>query len=143
MSSGDSERVAWSTALDLSYVTKYVWRGIPVTSESVFQPSFTVAHSSGTSANVWANMDVTDVNGLSGEVNEIDYTLDYSWEDGFASLSAGFIRYTFPNTPFTATSEVYAGAGFDVAFSKRSLRSEDDRFGMGVVVLRVEGSGTR
>lgn len=32
--------------------------------------------------------------------------------------------------------------GFDVAFSKRSLRSEDDRFGMGVVLLRVEGSGT-
>lgn len=102
-----------STSLDLSYFTKYVWRGITFTNGSVFQPSLTFAHPSGASLNIWGNMDLSNANDSSGEFNEIDYTLDYSWATGPLAMSAGAIYYDFPNTGAEPTAEVYLGAGID------------------------------
>jgi len=98
----------------MGFFSKYVWRGIGVTGGPVLQPS-AGAEVSGLTLGVWGNMDLDDVNGLSGQFNEVDYTVDYTFPLGEkASVSVGGILYDFPNTPFYATAELYAGVGFDV-----------------------------
>jgi len=98
----------------MGFFSKYVWRGITVTDGLVLQPSAGV-EVSGLTAGIWANMDIDDVNGLSGKFNEVDYTVDYTFSLGEkASVSVGAILYDFPNTTFDATAELYAGVGFGV-----------------------------
>lgn len=97
-----------STKLDLAYVTKYVWRGLAVSPDPCIQPSVTIAHSSGLSANVWANGDLTAVNGGEDKLTEIDYTLDYATTLGGRSVNGGLIHYSFPNTSYESTTEAYA-----------------------------------
>ncbi len=96
-----------STKLDVAYVTRYVWRGIPQTNEAAVQPSLTVSHPSGLSLNLWASQDID-----AGQMRENDYTLNYAWEAGGATMNAGFIYYAFPNTSFASTSELYASTCF-------------------------------
>ena len=106
----------WSIEAGADFNSKYVWRGILVTDDPVLQPWITFAFK-GFSFNIWANMDLTDVNGNNDEINEVDYTLDYSGEAGPVGYSVGVIHYDFPNTDFAATTEVYAGIGLDVPLS--------------------------
>ncbi len=110
------EEKPWSVELGADYNSKYVWRGILVTDDPVLQPSITFAFK-GFSFNIWANMDLTSVNGNNDEINEVDYTLDYSGDAGPIGYSVGAIYYDFPNTDFAATTEVYAGVGLDVPLS--------------------------
>jgi hypothetical protein len=112
---------AWAqhdTSVDVTatLATAYVWRGLALTDGPVIQPGVTVGYA-GASFNLWANGDLDDVNGTEGRINEIDYTLDYAFTAGRATYSLGLIRYTFPNTAFDETLELYAGAGFAVAGS--------------------------
>lgn len=97
-----------STNLDLAYVSKYVWRGIPVNSDPSVQPSLTITHPGGLSFNFWGSMDTTGIAGKSGDFTEIDYTLNYSWTAKNLEMNAGIVSYTFPNTSFDSTTEVYA-----------------------------------
>jgi len=106
----------WSVELDLTYNSKYVWRGLNLTDDPVFQPSVTFAWK-GLSLNVWGSMDLTNVNGNNNEFNELDYTLDYSGEWEMLSYSVGAIRYHFPNTAFPGTTEVYGAVGLGVPLS--------------------------
>jgi len=106
----------WSAGVDLTYNSKYVWRGINVTNDPVFQPSVTFAWK-GLSLNVWGNMDLTNVNGNNDEFNELDFTLDYSGSVGKLGYSVGVIYYHFPNTPFPGTTELYGSLGLDVLLS--------------------------
>lgn len=106
-----------STKLDLPYVSKYVWRGTVPNSDPAFQPSLTLTHSSGVSFNLWASLDATDVNKEKDHATEIDYTLNKAWSAGKIAMNAGLIDYTFPNTPFPTTSEVYASAGLGGKYS--------------------------
>jgi len=50
-----------SFAFDATYASRYVWRGIVVTEDPVFEPSIEVGIGDVT-LNVWANLDTTDVN---------------------------------------------------------------------------------
>jgi len=104
------EEKPWSIELGADYNSKYVWRGILLTDDPVLQPSITFAFK-GFSLDIWANMDLTDVNGNNDEINEVDYTLDYSGEAGPIGYSVGVIYYDFPNTDFASTTEVYTGIG--------------------------------
>jgi hypothetical protein len=101
-----------STNLDVAYVTRYVWRGIPQTEEGAIQPSFTLSHPSGWSVNLWASEDID-----AGQMRENDYTLSYAWDSGPVAMNAGYIYYAFPNTSYVSTSEIYATACFGGAFS--------------------------
>ncbi len=101
-----------TTKVDLGYVSKYIWRGIPQTPGAAFQPSLTVLHNSGLSANFWASRDAD-----AGEFKEHDYTLNYAWTRGGVGLNAGAIYYAFPNTSYASTSEIYASVGFPGKFS--------------------------
>jgi hypothetical protein len=105
-----------SFSLDAGAHSKYVWRGLPLTDDPALQPAFTVG-CTGASLNVWANVDLTDVNDNQSEANELDLTLDYTFAVDVVECSVGAIFYTFPNTDFESTTEVYLGASFDVPAS--------------------------
>ncbi|MFC1650169.1 hypothetical protein ACFL2X_01225 [Candidatus Latescibacterota bacterium] len=100
--------------LDLSYSGKYVWRGAVLSENGVFQPSLTGSMGE-LSVNLWGNMDLTDESGTTRQMNEWDYTVDYS--SGIESIeglgySVGIIGYTFPNGG-DSTTEFYIGAGYE------------------------------
>ncbi len=99
--------------LDFAFVNMYVWRGMVLTDGPVFEPSATLGYK-GASINVWGNLDLDNVNGTSGDFNEIDLTLDYTRSIKEFSLSAGLIYYDFPNTDFRSTLELYAGVGLEI-----------------------------
>ena len=108
----DIGETAVDISIDAAFMSKYVWRGILLTDGPVFQPGITAGYKS-LSFNIWSNMDLDDVNDNKNEINELDFTLDYSFDVSSFSISAGIIRYTFPNTDFDPTTELYAGLSSD------------------------------
>lgn len=114
----------WAARLDLSYSTKYVWRGIVIVDAPVAQG--TAAFSwKGLTLSAWGNMDITRENRYpghgdsSGDVTEVDLTADYSFEWRMFNFSVGVINYQFPNTAFDTTTEVYGAVGLNAPLSPR------------------------
>lgn len=106
------EGLPFSIGTDHAFLNKYVWRGLNVTDDPVWQPDVWISYK-GFTANVWANMDLTDVNGNEGEFNEFDYTLNYAGDYDKLSYTVGLIHYQFPNTAFIPTTEAYGVVGYD------------------------------
>jgi len=102
----DATAYSLSASFDPAFVSQYVWRGIALNKETVIQPSLTLACNN-LSLNVWSSMDMTDINGYKNDVNELDFTLDYSSSFSLINYSAGVVRYTFPETDFVSTTELY------------------------------------
>jgi hypothetical protein len=95
---------------EASVMSKYLWRGIALNEDPVFQPSVTLGMG-GLSLNIWGNMDFTDYQDKKFHFTETDYTLDYSIELPILSVSAGALRYEYADIPgFTPTTELYIGA---------------------------------
>lgn len=104
-----------TTDYSLDLLSAYVWRGIAFTDGLVFQPSWTSAHDSGFSINLWGNLDIDNVNGLGGDFQEIDITLSYAFpSDSNFSAEVGLIEYLFPNEVGPGTRELYVSLGWDV-----------------------------
>jgi len=101
---------------ELGVFSKYVWRGIVVNPETVLQPDLNVSFL-GFGLDIWANMDLTDQYEMSGEFNEVDYTLYYELPLPLVDLGAGFIYYDFPNTEYNSTTEFYISAAVNVILS--------------------------
>lgn len=95
------------------YVGKYIWRGQNLQDDGAFQPSVNLTYGN-LSGNIWASTELSDINGNSDEITEVDYSLDYSGDlfEG-VGYSIGVINYTFPNTGLEDTTEIYAGLSFD------------------------------
>ncbi len=106
----------WYLAIDAAYNSKYVWRGIAVVDDHVFQPSVTIGYGN-LSLNVWGSRDLTSENGSAGDFTEIDYTIDYSWSHDDLGFSVGAIYYDFPHDGGAGTYEVYGAASLDVMLS--------------------------
>ena len=98
---------------------KYVWRGQNLVDDPVFQPGFSASYK-GLTAAIWGNLDLTNINGNSGDFSELDYSIDYSGnlpdveEVGF---SIGAIYYDFPGTTVPSTTELYWGFNLDTTLS--------------------------
>lgn len=107
------KELPFSVGTDHAFLSKYMWRGLNLTDDPVWQPDAWVS-AYGFTFNVWGNMDLTDVNGNETEFNEIDYTLNYAGEYEKLSYTGGIIHYVFPNTSFAPTTELYASVGYDV-----------------------------
>lgn len=116
VSSASAQEGGATVSADLTYVNRYVWRGLLLTDDPVMQPSLTAGYG-GLSVNLWANTDLTGVNGTPGEMNELDYTVDYSFAVGGIGVSLGAVQYTFPHTGYEPTAEIYAGATLDTFLS--------------------------
>jgi hypothetical protein len=102
--------------LTVDYFSKYIWRGQNTDDDPVFQPGLSVSYK-GLSAAIWGNLELTSINGNSGDFSELDYSVDYSGAlpslDGVNySIGAGY--YNFPGTKVKDTTEVYAGLRLDL-----------------------------
>lgn len=106
----------WSVDFDLTYNSKYVWRGLTATDGSVLQPSFSLAYK-GFSAGVWGNVDLSDVNGEQGNFTEVDLWAEYAHSFGMFTPAVGVIYYHFPPDDSANTTEIYLSLGFDVILS--------------------------
>jgi hypothetical protein len=96
-----------------SVFSQYVWRGMLLTNGPVLQNSVTTLWR-GAHLNIWTNQDLNSVDGRRGKFNEVDFDAGYDRSLKKAVISAGAIRYAFPNTPTAATTELYAGAALAV-----------------------------
>lgn len=105
----DLDGTTVDVSADAAFMSTYVWRGILLTDGPVLEPGVTIG-SMGASLNIWGNMDLDDVNDNEMEFNELDFTLDYSFDVSEFSFSVGAIHYTFPNTDFDPTTEIYVAA---------------------------------
>ncbi len=105
-------------------LSKYVWRGITLTDGPVLQPSYTFA-AKGVGVNIWQNVDLDDANGTPGQVSEHDYTLSCEFTAGKATVSLGVLYYSFPASAGDPTTEIVAGASFDVAASPSVVLYQD------------------
>ncbi|NOZ22645.1 MAG: hypothetical protein GXP25_16330 [Planctomycetes bacterium] len=120
----------WKKGLSLSanstFNTKYVWRGLAVVDQPVWQPDFTVGYGP-VSFNWWGNMDMTrwgehaGYGNQRGEFTEIDYTVDISIPVSIFTVSGGYLAYTFPHTGVDSTTELYTGVSAD-CFLNPSLK---------------------
>ena len=113
----------WSLEIEFQTNSAYVWRGLVLVDDYVYQPSATFSIR-GLSASIWGNLELTDINDYgegygdgSGKFTEIDLSVDYSWSLDVLNFAVGFIHYQFPNTPFSSTNEIYGSLGLDVAWS--------------------------
>ncbi len=112
-----------STATDVevtaAHYSKYIWRGQNLNDDPVFQTAVSVSYGS-LGAGIWGNMDLTNINGNTGDFSEIDYSLDYSAAmPGLEGIgySLGVIYYDFPGTAASATAELYWALNFDLPLS--------------------------
>jgi len=97
-----------SFTFEATPLSQYAWRGLVLTNGPVLQTSSTVNYR-GAHVNVFTNQDLNGVNGRRGKVNELDFDLGYDYARDRATLSAGTIHYTYPNTTAASTTELYAG----------------------------------
>lgn len=112
----------FTLSIDEGIYSKYIWRGIVLNDDPVFQGSLTLGYGNW-SLNIWHNTDTSNENGESGDTSEIDYTLSYATkikED--ISLELGLIYYDFPHaTGLTSTREIYASVTWDKVFLTPTL----------------------
>ncbi len=103
---------------DVSILSDYVWRGQNYGEGGIIQPNFSIGFASGLSLGVWANYNIDDNRYASHhQVNEVDYTVDYSRDLGPVGISLGWIFYDFPRTGGLDTQELYVGVSLDVPLS--------------------------
>jgi len=109
--------------LDVTYVSKYIWRGIDILDDvSAFQPSINVdLGDTGFSFNVWASYAGSGglTSGGTSRVNltEYDYSLAYNFalfegESYVTNVTANYIYYDYPDQPSTARDAQEIGVGF-------------------------------
>lgn len=96
----------------MDLLSSYIWRGFTMDNDLVFQPSVNVCLY-GFTFSVWSNWDAR--NNDEYESNEIDYTIDYTHEFKYFSLSGGVIYYDFIQQD-TFTKEWYTGITFNKLF---------------------------
>lgn len=117
-SAAGREEDVFCLGADTGIFSRYVSRGLTYSEDPVFQPNVWGAYK-GLTLNIWANMDLTDYNGMAGDFYEIDYGLDYSGEAGGLDYCAGALYYSYPRMDGADTAEVYAGLGYDAPLHPR------------------------
>lgn len=97
-----------SVESDVTYMTKYVWRGQVLNPDPVVQPSVTLYHPSGLSLNVWGNIDATDYEGYPWSLTEVDYTISKDFYVGGNCVNVGVSHFTYPLVGYNPSTEVFA-----------------------------------
>ncbi len=122
---------------------KYIWRGQNLVDDPVLQAGISASYHDLTAA-VWGNLDLTNVNGNSGDFSEADCSLGYSGSlSQFEGLgySLGLIYYDFPGTAVKDTAELYWGLTLDVPANPSVTFYHDvDEAGGTYIALAVDHS---
>jgi uncharacterized protein (TIGR02001 family) len=93
------------TAFEASgaFLSHYMWRGIRLSEDGVFQPSLTIGRK-GFSANIWANYQFDPKHWT-----EVDFTGAYAGEKGKINYEVGFIHYALNEGE--DSDEIYGSIG--------------------------------
>ena len=102
--------------VDLPVNSKYMWRGLDVDKDPVFQPDVWINYK-GLSLTVWGNLELTNAHDMQHNFTEVDYTLKYAAAFDKLNYSAGYIYYDFPHTSCRKTQEFFASLGYDTILS--------------------------
>lgn len=95
-----------TAGLDIGGFSKYVWRGLELSQDSlVVQPSATIGYK-GVSFNIWGNLDTANDSYDGSKYNETDLTLSYSKTLGIAKLTGGYLYYALDG--LTDSQEAFA-----------------------------------
>jgi hypothetical protein len=104
--------------VDLPVNSKYMWRGLELNEDPVFQPEAWVKYK-GLSLRVWSNMELTGVhngqgeNGDRGNFTQVNYIAKYEDSIDKVKLNGGYIYYDYPHTSLPGTWELFGGIGYD------------------------------
>ncbi|HEY5653078.1 MAG TPA: TorF family putative porin, partial [Pontiella sp.] len=112
-------------SVSADFASAYVWRGLTVNEDAVFQPGVEVSglgladHCGALSVGVWGNYDIGDNDGASSssEFSEVDWYASYglpSLIDG-VDFSLGYTEYTYPGINGGSDKELSAGLGYSIA----------------------------
>ncbi len=92
---------------------KYMWRGFTLDTDPVIQPGFNLS-GYGFTLSYWGSYDASQDDTAGSD--EQDFTIDYTYEFEYASISAGHTNYAFP-TGDTYSKEWYIGFSAPVLLS--------------------------
>lgn len=95
---------------EIAVYSDYIWRGFVLDDDPVIQPSISIG-AYGFTGTFWSSFDIHSDDGVDGD--EVDFTLDYTYEHDLFSLFAGHTWYTFPPA-HTDTQEFYIGGGVNI-----------------------------
>jgi hypothetical protein len=110
------QALAAEFGVDLPVNSKYMWRGLELDKDPVFQPDVWVSYK-GLSLTVWGNFELTNAHDMQHNFTEVDYTLKYAAAFDKLNYSAGYIYYDFPHTSCRKTQEFFASFGYDTFLS--------------------------
>jgi outer membrane scaffolding protein for murein synthesis (MipA/OmpV family) len=113
-------------SVEVPLLSSYVFRGMVLNNDAVVQPQVTIEHY-GVSFNIWGNYNLgSDVNRVSGDFSEIDYTIGYALPISIDDLaiSVGLTHYSFPNVTDSITGN--AAESTTEIFAKGTLTTFDD-----------------
>ncbi len=102
---GEEDGLPLSLEAEAGFYSKYIWRGLEINSEGVFQPEVAISFL-GFGAGVWGNLDLTDSLDNRGEFTEIDYILSYTLDLDFLSVGLAYLYYDYPDTDEEKTQEI-------------------------------------
>ncbi|MFC1566816.1 hypothetical protein ACFL4A_03130 [bacterium] len=107
------EKTKLELAGDISYVNKYVWRGMLQDEDAAIQNTFSIS-GYGFGVSIWATNPVGN-NKDEIEVNELDYDFSYTYNLEELELVIGYVGYDFPYGGYS--SEIYFGVNYNSAVS--------------------------
>jgi uncharacterized protein (TIGR02001 family) len=117
---GAAPASAVSVGADMGVYSQYVWRAVPQTSgKPAVQGDVSVDIGGGLSAGVWfsnaytVTTSTSAANGGTVDVDEFDWTLDYSGSSGMFGYSVGGILYSYLYDGPSNFGEVYLGGSLD------------------------------
>ena len=100
----------FSFGAEADFVSRYIWRGMAFSQGPVLQPSMWLS-AYGATFSVWGNFVLNDEPNQ-GQLNEVDFTLSYSYE--YKSLFAGgsLLFYLYPHQGIPNSGEASIVLGF-------------------------------
>lgn len=95
--------------LDAPIASGYLFRGLYLTEDPVFQPSLTYSAKNGIAFNTWGNMELQDDPNMygadtAGEFSEVDLTVSYTLPVKQAGITVGVAQYLYPSATITTDS---------------------------------------
>ena len=100
---------------------KYMWRGFTLDADPVIQPGFNLS-GYGFTISYWGSYDASQDDTAGSD--EQDFTIDYTYEFEYASVSAGHTYYAFP-TADSYSKEWYIGVSLPVLLSPSVIYYKD------------------
>lgn len=95
----------FSMDYDLTYLDKFVWRGIPWIDDPVLWATINTRWK-GFRVHSYFNLDLTDFHESKCELTEFEYTLDYTFHINKFSIAPGYMEYTSLNNLFDTERKI-------------------------------------